>query len=68
MYTAILMTGKLYVMETKYNDIADVLYDDGEMERCRTFISEGTPVTFVEDVEDLEELFPNTEIIMVERD
>jgi hypothetical protein len=69
MYTAIKMTGKFYVMECVDDGLENLQFSPDEIERCDTFINEGNPVIFFQDVEDLEGLFDEPiEIVMVERD
>jgi len=68
MFAVMRMSNKLYAMKT-VESLDDLAYNDVELERTQTFINEGTPVIFCEDLEDLETLFTvpeNVEIIKPE--
>lgn len=67
MYSAIKMTGKLYVMETSFDDFTELAYDSGELERCREHLENGNPVIFFHEIEDLKRLVDNdTPIVIIE--
>lgn len=67
MFSVTKMSGRFYAMKT-VNSLDDFYFDEQELERSQTFINEGTPVVFCEDLEDLESMFGNIEIEIVEGD
>lgn len=61
MYAVTRMGGRLLAMKTV--DTLDELYaEEKEFERVQTFINEGMPVVFCEDLEDLVSLFNLTNV------
>ena len=55
MFAIMRQSGKLYAVKT-VDSLDDLAYDNTELERTQTYINEGTPVVFCEDLEDLEDL------------
>lgn len=64
MYSVIRMSGKLYAMKSA-NSFDDFIYDAEELERAETFVKQGEPIVFCEDLEDLESLFDKIEDIEI---
>jgi len=64
MYSVMRMGGKLYAMKT-VDSLDDFNFDAQELERSQTFINEGTPVIFCEDLDDLDRLFLKPEAIEI---
>ena len=48
MYTVVKLSGKLYATEVNMND------SEGILDTIHSFASDGTPITFVEELDDIE--------------
>lgn len=55
MFSIMFMSGRFLAMKTVDN-LDDFHFDEKELERNQTFIDEGTPVTFCEDLENFTNL------------
>lgn len=67
MWSAIVMSGKLYAMES-VESLDELTYDSEEFERCEEHINQGSPVVFVDEFETFEDSFPDMEIVVIKRD
>lgn len=56
MFSIVKMTGKLYAMKS-VDSFDDFQTDPDEVERSDTFVRQGEPIIFCEELEDLEQLF-----------
>ena len=69
MFSVVPMSNKLYAMKSA-DSFDDLCVDSDELERAETFITQGQPIIFCEDLEDLEAIFKCSleEIEIVEAD
>lgn len=65
MIAAVLMTGKLYAMESA-TDMDDFYFQEEERERLQNFIGNGDPVVLVDEIESLKVF--GLEVVILSRD
>ena len=69
MFSVVPMSGKLYAMKS-VDSFEELRFDENELERAETFVNQGQPIIFCEDLEDLKAVFKCSldEIEIVEAD
>jgi len=68
MWSAVVMSGKLYTMKSEADLLDELEFEIEDRNRCDEHIRQGNPVIFVDDLGTLETNFPGMEIVIVERD
>ena len=59
MWSVVIMKGKSYAMKS-VKSFGNLHQNDLEADRLQTFVGEGSPVIFCEDLEDLDLMFPGS--------